>query len=151
ILHGGPGFTQGYLLPQMTQLADNHFCIFYDQRACGASTGEITDSTMQIDPFVADIEAIRAHFGYKKMTVIGHSWGGFLAMHYALQHPEAVTNLVLLNSCPASSDEYALFIQEWSRRMQPYMQELAAIKETAQFQAGDPDTVELYYRLLLRT
>lgn len=49
VLHGGPGLTQDYLLPQLYRLAKNNFVIFYDQRGCGQSTGEINANTINIE------------------------------------------------------------------------------------------------------
>lgn len=80
VVHGGPGLSQDYLLPQMAKLAQTNLVIFYDQRGCGLSTGAINEDSIQIKTFVDDLEAIRKSFGYKKVTVLGHSWGGFLAM-----------------------------------------------------------------------
>jgi proline iminopeptidase len=41
VIHGGPGLSSDYLLPQMSELAKTHFVIFYDQRGCGHSSGDI--------------------------------------------------------------------------------------------------------------
>ncbi len=79
-----------------------------------------------------------------------HSWGGFLAMQYAVAHPEHVSKLILSNSMPATSEEYGLFLQEWLTRMAPIQEIIAAMKMTQEFQEGDPETVEAYYRLMFR-
>lgn len=150
VIHGGPGLSQDYLLPQMARLAKDHLVIFYDQRGCGRSTGEINADTMQIKIFLNDLEAIKKSFGFKKVTILGHSWGGLLAMQYANGYPESIHKLILLNSVPASSEEHAQFGQEWIKRMAPYQDELKAIKETPQFVNGDPATVEKYNRIVFR-
>lgn len=89
--------------------------IFYDQRCCGQSTGEINASTINIETFVEDLDRIRQELGYKKISILGHSWGGFLAMNYATSHSENVDRLILSNSLPASSEEYTLFSQGRTR------------------------------------
>lgn len=151
VLHGGPGLAQDYLLPELYKLAENNFVIFYDQRGCGQSTGEINANTMNIETFVADLDAIRDTFKFKKIIVLGHSWGGFLAMHYAIAHPERVEKLILSNSLPASSEEFALFLQEWMRRMAPYQKELDAIRQSKEFAEGNSDTIAKRHRLIFRT
>lgn len=148
VIHGGPGLSQDYLLPLMARLAKNHQVIFYDQRCCGASTGKIDSQSIQIQTYLDDLESIRKHFGYKKFSVLGHSWGGFLAMQYAIFYPDSIHKLVLLNSLPASSEEYALFGQEWQKRMAPYLDELNRIKTTPAFAQGDARTIEEYYRII---
>jgi len=148
VVHGGPGLSQDYLLPQMAKLAQTNLVIFYDQRGCGLSTGAINEDSIQIKTFVDDLEAIRKSFGYKKVTVLGHSWGGFLAMQYAIAHPHSINKLILLNTMPPSSEGFSLFIQEWMKRMAPYQDELKAIKDTPEFTKGNPSTIEKYYRII---
>ncbi len=150
VIHGGPGLTQDYLLPQMYELAKNNFVIFYDQRGCGKSTVDINANTITIESFVNDIEAIRQAFKLDKISILGHSWGGFLAMEYTIAHPEHVDKLILSNSAPASSEGYALFGQEYMRRMSPYQEELEKISSTQGFRDGDTCVMEQFYRLIFR-
>lgn len=151
VIHGGPGMSQDYLLPQMAKLADTNFVIFYDQRSCGRSTGEITPESMQMNVFLDDIEAIRSHFGFKKVSILGHSWGGFIAMQYAIAHPESVDKLILSNSVPATSDGFSQFIKEWFHRTASIQNELAELHSLKAFQEGDPDCKQRYFRLMFHT
>lgn len=151
VLHGGPGLSQDYFLPQMSKLAENNFVIFYDQRGCGKSTGEITPETITIEAFVNDLDAIRQAFQFEKISILGHSWGGFLAMQYAMSHPENIDKLILSNAMPASAEGLALFIQEYTRRTAPYQKELEEIRQTKGFAEGDPDLIERMYRIIFRS
>lgn len=151
VLHGGPGMSQEYLLPEMFRLAENHQLIFYDQRGSGRSTGEINAETMTTERFIADIEALRRAFKYDKISVLGHSWGGFLAMQYAIAHPERVDKLILSNSVPSTFEGLSAFMQEWSRRMTPFMPEMVAIQNSEGYRTGDPATIEQLHRLIFRT
>lgn len=151
VLHGGPGLSHDYLLPQLYKLAENNFVIFYDQRGSGRTTGEINSSTITIETFVSDVNTIRHAFNLKKVSILGHSWGGFLAMQYAIAHPEHIEKLILSNSMPASSEEYALFSQEWTRRMAPYQNELEAIHQSPEFAEGDSALIEKMYRIIFKT
>ncbi len=150
VLHGGPGLTQDYLLPQLYKLGEANLVIFYDQRGCGRSTGEINADTITMEAFVNDLEAIRQAFKFDKISVLGHSWGGFLAMQYAIAYPEKVEKLILSNSMAASADEFSLFIQEYIRRTAPYQAELKEIQSAPPFSEGDPELVERNYRLIFR-
>jgi proline iminopeptidase len=145
VIHGGPGLSHDYLLPGMAKLAENHQVIFYDQRGCGRSTGVVNADTIQVKKFVEDIEAVRKSLGNRKIIVLGHSWGGFLAMQYAISHPGSVEKLILLNTMPPSSEAFSLFTKEWTRRMEPYQDQLKAIQESSAFAEGDPATMERYY------
>ncbi len=51
-----------------------------------------------MDAQVADLEAVRAHFGFARFALVGDSYGGLLAMAYASKHPEHVDRLVLSDS-----------------------------------------------------
>lgn len=150
VIHGGAGLTQDYLLPAMAKLGENNMVIFYDQRGCGLSSGEINADSMQTRVFLEDLESIRGAFCLKKMTVLGHSWGGYLAMQYAIAYPESTDKLILLNSMPASSDEFSSFVEEFLRRAAPYWDELEAIKESEPFKKRDPATIEKYHRIMFR-
>jgi proline iminopeptidase len=150
VIHGGPGLTQDYLLPHMAKLAQNNQVIFYDQRACGRSIGEPDTASINLKTYLEDIDAIRKHFGLKKMIVLGHSWGGFLGFQYAITYPESVEKLILLNSGPISSDEYSLFAKEFFKRITSFP-EIEKIQKSQSFIDGDPATCERYYNLVFRT
>lgn len=151
VIHGGPGLTQDYLLPQMDQLARDHFVIFYDQRGCGKSTGEINEKSINIETFVNDIEAIRQAFKFDKISILGHSWGGFLAMSYAIAHPEHVDKLILANSMPASAEGLISFINEWVQRTSPYSKEIEEIRNTNEFSEGNSELFERYDHIIFKT
>lgn len=71
-------------------------------------------------------------------------------MQYTIAHPDHVDKLILSNSAPASSDGYALFGQEYMRRMRPYQEELEKIQSSQGFRDGDPNVMEHFYRLIFR-
>lgn len=120
VLHGGPGLDQSYLLPQMLELAQDHQVIFYDQRGSGKSDcTDMSPSCININQFVQDLEDIRKQLGIKKFIVLGHSWGGLLAMTYATKYPENLNAIILMNSAPADTMGMQAFEQEFSKRTKP--------------------------------
>lgn len=150
VIHGGPGLTQDYLLPGMYELAKNNLTIFYDQWGCGRSTGEINKDTITIKAAVEDIEAIRRSFGFDKISLLGHSWGGFIAMNYAIIHPEHVDKLIISNSFPSTSKDWALCHKEYAKRMNPIQEEINKITNSQEFVQANSKTVEEFYRLIFR-
>lgn len=150
VIHGGPGASQDYLLPQLYELAKNHFVIFYDQRGAGKSTGEINDETMAISMFLKDLESIRKTFNFDKISILGHSWGAIIAMHYAIEHPDHVEKLVLANPCPATSDEFSLFEKSRDQRLSKFQDEITRIQNTIEFQEGDPVLFEQMLRMYVQ-
>lgn len=147
VIHGGPGMSQDYLLPYLEKLQENAFVIFYDQRGSGRSLGDINEKNLTIDTFIEDIESLRNYFGFDKISLLGHSFGGFLAMSYAIHHPLTTRKLILLNTTPASSEEFLLFRDEWEKRMKPDRERFDAIISSEAFKEGDPEAVESYYRI----
>ncbi len=112
LLHGGPSFDHHYLLPDMDHLADAFRLIYYDQRGRGTSVGKVDPAQVSIQSEMDDLEYVRAYFQLERAALLGHSWGGLLALEYALRHPERVSHLVLLNTAPASHEDCMLFEQE---------------------------------------
>ncbi|MGV3708908.1 MAG: alpha/beta fold hydrolase [Gemmatimonas sp.] len=84
LLHGGPGAHHDYLYPQCLALANTHRVFTYDQRGGGRSK---TDDRAPItwETQVQDLAAIVTEFGLSPLTIVGYSWGGLLAMLYAIQ------------------------------------------------------------------
>jgi len=103
VVHGGPMLEHGYLLPHLSALAESHELIFYDQRVSGRSAPEVPDGAMRMTDLVADLEALRAAKGHDQIHVMGHSFGGRIAIEYALAHPVRVRSLLLLDPMPPST------------------------------------------------
>ena len=118
VVHGGPGLDQGYLLPQMLELAKDHEVIFYDQRGSGRSLEASIDlKYIRSDQFAKDLETLRLKLGLKKVALIGHSWGGFLSMSYAIKYTANVSSLILVGSVPADYKGQKAFADEFNKRM----------------------------------
>jgi proline iminopeptidase len=88
--HGGPGLwdTMGDVSELLADRATAHR---WDQRGCGRSQ---RCGPYSVARSVADLDAVRRHFGLARMALLGHSWGAHLALRYALDHPERVSRLV---------------------------------------------------------
>ena len=97
LMHGGPGLDHTSLLP-LQPCADRYTMVFYDQRCNGRSDGiEVTSMTW--DNLTADAEALRQALGFEKWAVLGHSFGGMVALEYALRYPDRVSHLILMDTC----------------------------------------------------
>jgi len=118
LLHGGPGLTAANVLPGFAALGDQFTVVSYDQRGAGRST-LVDDSTrVTVGAHVADLEALRSQLHLDRMTLIGHSWGGGLAVRYALAHPTRVQRLVLIDPLPPRR---GTFISDFSRNLSAWM------------------------------
>jgi len=151
VIHGGPDFDHTYLLPDMDRLADSYRLIYYDQRGRGKSQGELRLEDVRIDQYIEDLEALRNHLGLETVAVLGHSWGGHVAMHYALQRPDRVSHMVLMNTAPAAYEDTLLIQEDRLRRIAVHAEKLKALKSSLEYQTGDPETVAEYYRVMFST
>ena len=150
VLHGGPDFDHSYLLPELGLLSDSFRLIYYDQRGRGKSCGSVHPEDVSIRSDVQDIESLREYFQLESLVVLGHSWGGLLAMEYAIRHPGCVSHMILMNTAPASHDDYMLLQQDRRQRAFADVEEQKARSADARYQEGDPDTVAEYYRVHFR-
>jgi proline iminopeptidase len=84
LLHGGPGLWD-YLQPLALMLDDITLVHRYDHRGCGRSDSA---GPLSMARYVADVDALRRHWGHERWTLIGHSFGATLALAYAASLPE---------------------------------------------------------------
>jgi pimeloyl-ACP methyl ester carboxylesterase len=96
LMHGGPGADLHTMLP-LKPLANYFRLVFYDHRCNGHSTGAAVE-TMTMENLTADADALRQVLGIEKWAVLGHSFGGYVALEYALRYPHNLSHLVLINS-----------------------------------------------------
>ena len=114
LLNGGPGATHEYfecfesfVLPQGFEI------IYYDQLGCGLSDNPKDTTLWDLGRFVEEVEQVRKALNLNKNNfyLLGHSWGGILAMQYALKYQDNLKGLIISNmmsSCPA----YGKYAQE---------------------------------------
>jgi proline iminopeptidase len=120
LLHGGPGAHHDYLLPQLLELARDHELVLYDQRGGGRSK---TDDRAPITwrTHVDDLDRVIGELSLGSPTIVGYSWGGLLAMLFAIEAAANRTEhrparLVLIDPAPANREFRRAFEQEFSAR-----------------------------------
>ncbi len=148
IIHGGPGLNHQYLFPNLQFLTDRYQLIFYDQRASGRSSLNLDSNSVTIDNFIQDIDELRNTFGIDKLNIMAHSWGGLLAMKYAIKHPENTKSLILINSVGASSEISTMANQTLAERFtkEDSIQK-AEIIQTEEFQKREPNAIEALMKI----
>jgi pimeloyl-ACP methyl ester carboxylesterase len=97
VLHGGPGFDQGYLRPGIGALHDVAQVVFVDLRGQGRSAPAPV-ATCTLEQMADDVVALCALLGLDAPTLLGHSAGGFVALHAALRAPTVFGALILCNT-----------------------------------------------------
>jgi L-proline amide hydrolase len=104
LLHGGPGGAHDYLEPMGELARSGRALVFYDQLGCGKSQ-HLRDAPAEFwtpQLFKDELAELTRHLGIEdRHAVVGQSWGGMLAMEYALDHPPGLRGMVVADS-PAS-------------------------------------------------
>jgi proline iminopeptidase len=139
VLHGGPGAHHDYLLPGFDALATDRELIYYDQRGGGQSPVP-RETPVGWREQVADLEELRNQWGLEQLTLAGYSWGGLLALLYAIEHRGRVQRLALVSPAPvwrAAREEFERRFQE--RNLAPQLQEMRAELRKSGLRERDPE------------
>jgi proline iminopeptidase len=153
-LHGGPGASLDYMLPQMLALASDYRLIFYDQRGGGRSRGD-DRSPITWKTHVEDLAALVRELSLETLTLVGYSWGGLLALLYAISTAggfrdeglvftaeaaaPAPVRMVLITPAPATTAFRVQFSAELARRQRaPWIAEERAVIAASDLRERDP-------------
>lgn len=96
MIHGFPDFWYTWRA-QMPELAKHFQVVAIDQRGYNLSDKPEGVENYRVEKLVADVDAVVDHFKAKKAVIVGHDWGGMVAWTYAMQHPDKMDRLVILN------------------------------------------------------
>ncbi|MBW4544865.1 MAG: alpha/beta hydrolase [Symplocastrum torsivum CPER-KK1] len=101
VIHGGPGADHTSYKPSFSPLSHKAQLVYFDHRgqgrsACGAK------ETYTLENNVEDMEALRQHLGLDKIVVLGSSYGGMVALSYAVRYPQNVSHLIVIATVPDS-------------------------------------------------
>ncbi len=111
LLHGGPGLPD-YLEGLAAELGDLFTTIRYTQRGTLPST---TGDPYTVESHMSDALTVLDAFGLEQAWAVGHSWGGHLALHLAVAHPERLYGVVCINPLGALDDVLPEFRQNLTR------------------------------------
>jgi proline iminopeptidase len=135
LLHGGPGASHDYLLPQMLALAAERRLVTYDQRGGGRSRRDDDRAEIGWRDQVADVQSVAVELGIASLDLVGYSWGGLLAILYAIEAAAgrldtAPASLALIDPAPVTRAYREAFEREFARRQAG--PEIAALREELQ-------------------
>ncbi|MFH8533803.1 alpha/beta fold hydrolase [Streptomyces tendae] len=98
---GGPGFHYAYLRsPEL----ERHFTVVYAEPV--GTGGSDSPRTYGLDTYVRFLAALVDHLGEPRVHLLGHSFGGFVAQRYALEHPDRLAGLVLYSTSPVADSQW---------------------------------------------
>jgi proline iminopeptidase len=100
VCHGGPAETMEYAIADLQDLEDNFTLVYHDYRGSGLSDNAAPTSYTFLT-LARDLNDLRLHLGYRQISLLAHSMGGFIALTYALSYPDACTRISLVAATPA--------------------------------------------------
>ncbi|MEP6989683.1 MAG: alpha/beta hydrolase [bacterium] len=145
LLHGGPGASHEYLLPQMLELARGHRLVCYDQRGGGRSRHDDDRVPIGWRDQVADVARVAAELHVTPLDIVGYSWGGLLALLYAIEAAAGrvtppAARLSLIDPAPVTRAFREAFEQEFARRQAgPEVSTLREELTRSGLKESDPD------------
>lgn len=97
-VHGGPGSDSYYFegTPGNALLQEQLTMVYYDQRGSGRSS-KATNGDYSLSRMLKDLEELRMHLGYRRWSVMGHSFAGILVTNYAATYPKSVERLLVIH------------------------------------------------------
>src|SRR5664279_5559686 len=95
IVHGGPGASHDYFLPFLLPLMRTSRLVFIDERGSGKSSKLEDARQYTVANMVEDVEAVRQALGLRKISLLGHSFGGVLVQAYAFKYQKNLSHLIL--------------------------------------------------------
>lgn len=136
-LHGGPGASWDYLEPLEAIANTGRRVIFYDQLGSGNSDEPHNPSMYAVELYVDEVSVVRRALGLERVHILGQSWGGMLAMEYALTQPAGLVGLILADTGAS--------LPQWASEAKRLVAELPVdVQQTLQkhLEAGTTNSLE---------
>jgi proline iminopeptidase len=104
VIAGGPGLPREYFQPNLSPLSPYMTLVYYDRRADTLST-KAPHGFVTVAEMADDVDALRKTLGYNRVSLLAHSFGGAIALDYALRYPTHVKRLILVGASAALEDQ----------------------------------------------
>jgi proline iminopeptidase len=154
LLHGGPGFSCEYLEALESFLPQAGIeMYYYDQLGCNNSDQPDDDSLWKLERYVEEVEEVRRGLGLEQFVLYGHSWGGILAIEYALKYQKHLRGLVISNMT-AGMQSFLKHTESWKRQLPARsLARLRQLDATADYDSPDYEKImmeDLYPKMVCR-
>ena len=138
VVHGGPGASHDYLLPNLYLLARSYRVIFVDERGSGRSPRLEDPSQYTVEKMADDVEAVRSALQLGNIALLGHSFGGVVVQAYAFKYQAHLSHLILGSTFSSTRE-----LNETLARIKQAMPadrraRLEALEKAGLFGKGDP-------------
>jgi proline iminopeptidase len=154
LLHGGPGFSHEYLEAMESFLPQAGIeMYYYDQLGCNNSDQPDDPALWTLPRYLEEVEEVRRGLGLEHFVLYGHSWGGILAMEYALHYQQHLRALVISNMS-AGIQTYLKHTAAWKLQLPPdSLARLRALEAKEDYDSPEYEKImmeELYPQMICR-
>jgi proline iminopeptidase len=140
VLSGGPGEDISSMQGIADELGKKYRCVMWEQRGTGRSKlPKYDSSTINLNAYMEDIEALRKQLHTEKFIVVGNSWGMILGLAYAGTHSEAVRAVVTIGSGPITFEYLGVFSDNQFARLGACELEVRDFWKEPSREAANPD------------
>jgi len=151
---GGPGVGWEYLrMPAV----ERHLTLVYVEPIGTGDSGRLADPRgYTLDRYARHVDGLIDHLGVDRAHLLGHSYGGFVALWYALRHPERLAGLILYDTSPTTTDDFVADIEENFARLPerhagaPWLPDAMAAWGMEPAASADPSTTDEEITRILR-
>ncbi len=144
MMHGGLGLSHDYFRPYFDQLSATNTVVYYDHLGNGRSAKPDDYAEMTFDRMTSDAAELMTALGHETFTLIGHSYGGFIAQEFAAQYGDRLDKLVLVDTVPAF--DYAPGVSGTDEQMAAFGKLFTApMADNADWQATWNPVVQMYF------
>lgn len=155
LLHGGPGFSHEYLEAMESFLPQAGITMYYyDQLGCNNSDQPDDPALWTLPRYLEEVEEVRRGLGLEHFVLYGHSWGGVLAMEYALNYQQHLRGLVISNMT-AGTQAYLKRTAALKLQLAPAsLVRLQALEAKEDYDSPEYEKImmeELYPKMICRT
>lgn len=144
MMHGGLGLSHDYLRPYFDQLAETNTVVYYDHLGNGQSAKPDDYAEMTFERLISDGAELMSTLGHETFTLIGHSYGGFIAQEFAATNMDRLDGLVLIDTVPVF--DYAPTVSGSDEQMAAFGKMFSApMADDADWQATWSPVVKMYF------
>ncbi len=122
LIAGGPGLSHAYFHPWFSRLRDQFRVIYVDAFGTGKSSRAAQPLEYSLADDVEHLEALRTTLNLGSINILGHSYGGMVAMAYAAAYPQGMRRLIVANAVP-SGDDLQMIQDNWNDQFRKQMPE----------------------------
>jgi len=150
VMHGGLGWDHTYLRPSLDALGGQATVVYYDHRGNGRSAAPDDWTSVDHATWTGDADALCDHLGTERIVLFGHSYGGFLALEYALGYPDRLDGLILCATAPALAHQEVAIANAQKRGTPDQVQTLldllsCRVAQASTFRSGIETVLPIYF------